>query len=196
MTLKVIGTGFGRTGTDSMRIALNILDVGPTHHMHVVGKDKRHRQLWLDLVKGSKPDWEELFAGYNACTDWPSAYYWPSLIEEYPDAKVLLTMRSAESWWNSFKATILQHVLHGDNPESFSRLLIAEQVFEGRPDDKHHAIAIYNRNIDKVIATVAPERLLIHKLGDGWEPLCDWLNLPVPDMEYPNTNSTTQFLQK
>jgi len=138
--------------------------------------------------------WPNRYRLYAYCIEYPRCR--SSLIEEYPEAKVLLTMRSADSWWNSFKATILQHVLHGDNPESFSRLLIAEQVFEGRPDDKDHAIAIYNRNIDNVIATVAPERLLIHKLGDGWEPLCDWLNLPVPDMEYPNTNSTTQFLQK
>jgi len=75
MTLKLIGTGFGRTGTDSMRNALNILGVGPTHHMHELGSKAQLRQPWLDLVKGAAPDWQKLFAGYQACVDWPSAYY-------------------------------------------------------------------------------------------------------------------------
>jgi len=196
MTLKIIGTGFGRTGTDSMRKALNLLGVGPTHHMHVIGQDKHHRQLWLDLAKGSEPDWTKLFNGYNACTDWPSAFYWRTLIEEYPEAKVLLTMRSAESWWASFEATILQHILNGDDPNSFSKLLIADQVFEGHPDKKEHAIAIYNRNVNDVISTVDPDRLLVHKLGDGWEPLCKWLDLPVPNSDYPNGNTKAEFFKK
>jgi len=196
MTLRVIGTGFGRTGTDSMRKALDILGVGPTHHMHVIGKDPHHRQLWIDLVNGSKPDWEALFDGYNACTDWPSAFYWSALVEEYPAAKVLLTMRSATSWWESFKATILQHILTNENPNSFSELLIADQVFEGRPDDREHAIAIYNRNVDEVISTVDPQRLLVHNLGDGWEPLCEWLCLPKPNSDYPNGNTRTDFFKE
>ena len=108
--MKVIGTGFGRTGTDSMRKALNILGVGPTHHMFELIEDSTLRAPWLELVEGGKPDWEMLFAGYNACVDWPSAFYWPALVTHYPQAKVLLTMRSAESWWKSFEATILKHI--------------------------------------------------------------------------------------
>ncbi len=137
-----------------------------------------------------------LFAGYHACIDWPSAFYWRSLVADYPDAKVLLTMRSAESWWNSFEATILKQIQSDDEPNGFGKLLVAEQVFEGRPDDREHAIAIYNRNVEEVIATVDPERLLIHNLGDGWEPPCRWLDLPVPEIDYPSGNTTQDFAQR
>lgn len=193
MTLKVIGTGFGRTGTDSMRIALNQLGVGPTHHMTLINEVPGSRDLWLKLANGDTPDWNALFKGYSACVDWPSAFYWRTLIDVYPDAKVLLTMRTAESWWTSFEATILKHIQSSDDPNGFSHRLIAQQVFGGRPDDRHHAIGVYNRNIEEVQAMVAPERLLIHNLGDGWEPLCQWLGVPVPAIEYPKGNTTEDF---
>jgi len=193
MTLKVIGTGFGRTGTDSMRKALNILGVGPTHHMTEVGKDAYVREQWLNLVHGANPDWDVLFNGYQACVDWPSAFYWRSLIVKYPEAKVLLTMRSATSWWLSFEATILKYILRGDDPNGFAQRLVAQQVFNGRPDNREHAIATYNRNIEDVMSTVSPERLLVHSYEDGWEPLCCWLDLPVPDVDYPSGNTTQDF---
>lgn len=193
MTLNIIGTGFGRTGTDSMRKALNILGVGPTHHMHELGQGKPLHQPWLDLVAVASPDWDVLFDGYHACVDWPSAYYWRLLIAAYPDAKVLLTLRTAESWWKSFEATILQHILSQAHPDGFAQRLIAEQVFDGRPHDRDYAIAVYERNVEDVLATVEPERLLVHNLGDGWEPLCRWLNVPVPDVEYPKGNSSEEF---
>ena len=196
MTLQVIGTGFGRTGTDSMRKALNMLGVGPTHHMHELSKDSPLYQHWHNLIRGATPDWNLLFTGYNACVDWPSAFYWRSLVNAYPDAKVLLTMRSAESWWNSFEATILRFIKTRDNPNGFAQLLVADQVFGGRPDDRAHAIAVYNRNVEEVLSTVAPDRLLVHNLGDGWEPLCRWLNLPVPQDAYPSSNSTEDFNRK
>lgn len=193
MTLKVIGTGFGRTGTDSMRTALNILGVGPTHHMFELEEGSPLRPLWLDLAKGGEPDWDKLFEGYTACVDWPSAFYWRTLIDVYPDAKVVLTMRSAESWWTSFEGTILKFLQSGNDPEGLAHLLLADQVFEGRYADRDHAISVYNKNVADVIATVPSERLLIHNLGDGWHPLCDWLGLPVPDVDYPSGNTTADI---
>ena len=195
MTLKIIGTGFGRTGTDSMRKALNILGVGPTHHMHEMGAKAPTREAWLDMVKGARPDWELLVNGYHACVDWPSAYYWRELVEHYPQAKVLLTMRSAESWWKSFEATILKHIQSNDDPDGFAQLLIAEQVFNGRAGDRDYAIEVYNRNIEDVHSVVPAERLLVHNLGDGWEPLCRWLDLPLPDVDYPKGNTTQDFVR-
>jgi len=195
MTLKVIGTGFGRTGTDSMRKALNLLGVGPTHHMLEVGKSATLQKRWHKLIKGGKPGWDTLFIGYHACVDWPSAFYWRALVEEYPDAKVLLTMRPAESWWISFEATILKYINKNDDPNGFAQLLVAEQVFEGRPADREHAIEIYNQNTEDIISTVVPDRLLIHNLGDGWEPLCKWLSLPVPNVHYPVSNTSRAFKQ-
>jgi len=196
MALKVIGTGFGRTGTDSMRKALNILGVGPTHHMRELGNSATQQEHWLRLVKGDKPDWDALFTGYHACVDWPSAHYWRELVVEYPEARVVLTNRSADSWWTSFEATILKYINNNDNPDSLAQLLVAEQVFEGRPADRQHAIEIYSKNIEDVISNIAPERLLVHNLGDGWEPLCNWLNLPVPNVVYPVGNTSRDFAQR
>ena len=193
MTLKVIGTGFGRTGTDSMRVALNQLGVGPTHHMTLINEVTGARDHWLKLVNGGVPDWDVLFRGYNSCVDWPSAFYWRAIVDAYPDAKVLLTMRPAESWWKSFEATILKHILGSDDLTGFSHRLVAQQVFHGRPHDREHAISVYQQNVKDVLAYVSPERLLVHNLGDGWEPLCQWLDVPTPETPYPNGNTTEEF---
>src|SRR6185369_3613405 len=103
MTLTVIGTGFGRTGTDSLREALNMLGFGPCHHMVEVNTHDEQKRLWRALAGGTNAGWDTLFAGYRSCVDWPSAYYWRELIQVYPNAKVLLTYRSPESWWESFE---------------------------------------------------------------------------------------------
>ena len=193
MSLKIIGTGFGRTGTDSMRHALNLLGAGPTHHMFELNENPALRDGWRALAKGATPDWEALFAGFPACVDWPSAFYWKTLIEVFPDAKVLLTWRSAESWWDSFEKTILLFIRRTTDPDNLTICLIAEQVFAGRPDQRDHAIRIYERNVEEVLRTVPSHRLLVHKLGDGWAPLCQFLDLPVPQVDYPSSNSTAEI---
>ncbi len=191
--LKVIGTGFGRTGTESMRLALNQLGFGPTHHMYEVIADPVQKALWRRLALGDAPDWDVLFQGYHACIDWPSAHYWRRLIDIYPDARVILTWRTPESWWTSFEKTILVAIRQTTDPEALSATLLAEKVFGGRPDDREHAIRTYQRNVEDVEATVPPDRLLIHRLGDGWEPLCRHLGVAVPDTDYPQTNSPEEF---
>ena len=193
MSLTVIGTGFGRTGTDSMREALDILGFGPCHHMLEVNRSAEQKRLWRAHARGDSPGWDRLFAGYSACVDWPSAHYWRELIQIYPHAKVLLTYRSPESWWESFAKTILEGIAHSTEPESLGIALVANQVFGGRPGDRAHAIAVYQANVDAVKATVPAHRLLVHNLGDGWEPLCRHLGVPVPAVPYPRRNSTTDF---
>jgi hypothetical protein len=106
MSLKVIGTGFGRTSTDSMREALDLLGFGPCHHMREVTDSETQKRLWRALVKGAAPNWDIIFEGYASCVDWPSAFYWRELIETYPEAKVILTSRSPQSQWESFEKTI------------------------------------------------------------------------------------------
>jgi sulfotransferase family protein len=193
MALSVIGAGFGRTGTDSMREALTILGFGPTHHMFEVISNPEQKSMWRELAAGAWPNWEKLFAGYGSCVDWPSAYYWRDLIAAYPEARVILTMRSAESWWASFEKTILPALHNSTDTASLGIALISKQVFAGRPGDRAHAIATYEANVAAVKAEVPASRLLIHNLGDGWAPLCAHLGVAVPDCPYPNRNSAEDF---
>lgn len=193
MTLKVIGTGWGRTGTDSMRHALTILGFGPCHHMFEINSNPAVRDNWRALARGAKPDWELLFAGYNACVDWPSVAYWRELIALYPDAKVILTARPAESWWASYAKTILLAIDTNPDKDSLVHTLIAAKEMKGRPGDHDHVVALYEAHVAEVLAEVPPERLLVHNLGDGWVPLCTHLEVPVPQEPYPNGNSTAEI---
>jgi hypothetical protein len=193
MALHVIGTGFGRTGTDSMREALTILGFGPCHHMLEINQHEAQRQRWRALALGAAPDWQSLFEGYRSCVDWPSAFYWRQLIAAYPVAKVILTYRSSESWWQSFEKTILVGIGKETDPHSLAHTLIEKQVFDSRPADRAHAIAAYEANVHDVLATVPRDRLLVHNLGDGWEPLCHHLGVAVPDAPYPSRNSASSF---
>lgn len=193
MAIKVIGAGFGRTGTDSMREALTILGFGPCHHMKAVLADEQNKQHWRAVSQGVVPDWELLLDGYDSCVDWPSAFYWRELIKHYPDAKVILTNRSPESWWTSFENTILKGIANSEDPKSLGIALIANQVFDGNPGDRAKAISIFEANVRSVIDTVPVDRLLVHNLGDGWEPLCAHLGVPVPDQDYPGLNNTASF---
>jgi len=193
MSIKVIGTGFGRTGTDSMREALTILGFGPCHHMLEVNAHEEQKRLWRALAQGASPDWGQLFAGYKSCVDWPSAHYWRELVAFYPEARVILTYRSPESWWASFEKTILAGIEKSTEPESLGVALIAKQVFDGRPHDRAHVLARYEANVKDVMASVPPQRLLVHELGDGWEPLCAHLGVSVPEQPYPNRNNASEF---
>ncbi|RWG77792.1 sulfotransferase family protein [Mesorhizobium sp.] len=193
MPIRVMGTGFGRTGTDSMREALTTLGFGPCHHMSEVMAHDEQKRLWRALARGAAPDWDRLFAGYKSCVDWPSAYYWRELIEAYPQARVILTWRSPESWWESFAKTILPAISNIQDQEALGISLVSNQVFGGRPHDRAHAIAVYEANVEVVLESVPAERLLVHKLGDGWEPLCAHLGVPVPAEPYPNRNTTKEF---
>jgi len=193
MTIRVIGAGFGRTGTDSMREALNLLGLGPCHHMFEVNAHAEQKRLWRALVQGAAPDWDRLLEGYGSCVDWPSAYYWRELMAFYPQAKVVLTYRTAESWWKSFEQTLIPGMRMSTEPESLGLALVRDRVFGGRPEDRAHAIACYEENVKTVKATVPPGRLLVHNLGDGWEPLCAHLGVPVPSQPYPSRNSAGEF---
>ncbi len=193
MALQVIGTGFGRTGTDSMREALGILGFGPCHHMFEIFASDHQRALWRALAGGAAPDWDALFDGFQSCVDWPSAAYWPELVDAFPEAKVILTWRDAESWWNSFSKTILPNIQYSEDKASLGWALIHQQVFSGRPHDKEHAIAVYEANVAKVKAAVPPGRLLVYEIGSGWGPLCAHLGVPVPETPYPLRNSTREF---
>jgi hypothetical protein len=159
MTIQVIGAGFGRTGTDSMREALVMLGFGPCHHMFEVNANEEQRRLWRALAQGAEPAWDRLLKGYRSCVDWPSAFYWRELMTYYPNAKVILTYRSPDSWWQSFEKTILAYINSQTDQDSLVATLIARQVFGGRPNDRSHAIACYEANVKEVkerVATTPP----------------------------------------
>lgn len=193
MTLSVIGAGFGRTGTESMRRALEHLGFGPCHHMYEVIAKPEQRRQWRAIAAGAEPNWDEVFAGYRAAVDWPSAFFWRELSAHYPNAKMLLTLRSAESWYASMEKTIFQVLGASTDRESVGVKLIAERVFSGRLNDREHAISLFEKNTAEVQAAFGEDRLLTYHIGDGWEPLCRFLNKPVPDIPYPSSNAAEDF---
>jgi len=192
MALQVIGAGFGRTGTESLRQALNALGVGPCHHMHEVFADPHRIEAWHAIVRGGPADWDAIFEGYGATVDWPAAHYWRELAAHYPDAKILLSVRDPEAWYASMQKTIAEIVRQGTLSTDMPADLVRE-VFDGEVDDRDHMIAVYERNTAEVQAACSPDRLLTYRLGDGWEPLAEFLGVPVPDIPYPHANTTADF---
>lgn len=192
MALSVIGTGLGRTGTESMRFALEELGYAPCHHMRQVYADDSQMRRWAEVVvAGRAPDWERLFRGFLAAVDWPSVLYWRPLVQAYPKAKVILTYRSPESWWESYEKTLLKVIEDLPSDDLTRRLL--DQSFDGEPTDKSHCLQVYERHVRDVMDTVPRDRLLVHHLGDGWAPLCAHLGVPVPSSPYPRTNAGASF---
>jgi hypothetical protein len=193
--LKLIGTGFGRTGTDSMRDALEMIGFGPCHHMKVIAEDEEQRKLWAKAVVTSEMDWDVLLDGFAACVDWPTAHYWPQLIKAFPKAKVLLTIRDSESWWTSFEKTILTSILRttGEGRITPGNVMTGPLVFRGQPMTREHCIAVYEENNAKVLAEVSSERLHVQELGAGWDGLCDFLGVDVPDTPFPRSNNPKEF---
>ena len=202
MSLKIIGAGFGRTGTLSLKLALEQLGFNPCYHMLEVFKHPEHIPCWQAAADNVLPDWTTLFAGYHAAVDWPACTFWKSLADTFPDAKVILTYRDPEKWYQSMLDTIYQSLITPSKPEDsaeltahrkMTRQLILHNSFGGRLDDKNHAIAVYQAHIKQVKAQLPPERLLIYQVIQGWLPLCDFLGCPVPDSPFPQVNSTEEF---
>jgi hypothetical protein len=198
MALKVIGAGFGRTGTLSLKTALEELGVGKCYHMVEILRKPSHMKHWAALMQGSAADWERLFRGYQAALDWPVVAYYKDLIHIYPEAKVILTVRDPESWHRSIMTTLYQ--AQREFVVRFMRIIpslhqflgametaIWQGVFQNKLEDKAHAITVFNRHIDEVKRVVPQERLLIFEARQGWEPLCSFLNVRVPvDKPYPH----------
>lgn len=191
MTLRVVGPGVGRTGTYSLKLALERLLGGRCHHMaEIIADRERHLPLWAPALRGEEVDWEKVFAGYVAQADFPGAAFWREITAAFPDALVVLSTRPAESWYRSAAATIFQ--LDHDDVSSPFRDVWREWLGD-RFDDPEAMIAAYERHNAAVRSSVRPNRLLEWTVADGWEPLCDRLGLPVPDEAFPLTNTTAEF---
>ncbi|HWA17789.1 MAG TPA: sulfotransferase [Devosia sp.] len=201
MTLEIIGAGFGRTGTSSLKIALEHLELGPAHHMFEV-RDNTEAQLplWEAVAAGGQPDWDQIFAGYRAQVDWPGARYWRELAEAYPEAKVILTVRDPDEWFDSVSATILPFLAgRADHPAPVRRIaemadrVVNHGVFGGRMSDRAHAIRVFRDHIAAVKEEIDPARLLVLDMREGWSALCTFLAKPVPAITFPRLNSSRQF---
>ncbi|KCZ87620.1 sulfotransferase family protein [Hyphomonas johnsonii] len=200
MTIGVISAGFGRTGTMSLKLALEELGHGPCHHMiEVIGNGDAQVPLWNDALAGH-PDFQAIYAGFNSAVDWPTAAFWKEVADAYPDAKVILSTRSAESWYNSISETILATVWAPETwpapaVEWFKMVTrVLERSF-GDAKDKDAIIATFHAHEAAVKAAIPADRLLVHSARDGWEPLCAFLGKPVPATPYPRTNSKEEFFQ-
>ncbi|HEU5024391.1 MAG TPA: sulfotransferase [Spirillospora sp.] len=198
--LQVIGAGFGRTGTLSLRTALERLGFGPCHHMTALFEDPAQIHLWHEVAETAAPDWDRVYDGYRATVDWPGAAYWRELARHYPEAKVVLTVRDPERWYQSARATIFQsHTanLDGAPPDLVRMRDVADSIVWkgvlGGCFDKDHAIRTFNEHNDAVRREIPSGRLLEFEAADGWEPLCAFLGVPVPDEPYPRSNDRAQY---
>jgi Sulfotransferase domain len=204
MTLQVLGAGFGRTGTLSLRAALDVLGFAPCYHMVEVAKHPSHAGTWVAAARGAPVEWPLLLRGYAAAVDWPAAAFWRELLHTFPAARVVLTVRDSSAWYASFHDTILAKTAAllppKDSPlraiHDLTQELILDGVFAGRAVDAAHAIAVYEAHNRAVIDSVAPDRLLVHDLTAGWEPLCRFLDRPVPREPFPHLNTRALFLRQ
>jgi hypothetical protein len=197
MTLHVVGAGVGRTGTTSLKAALERLLGGRCYHMVEVFGRPGDTALWGVAGAGGAP-WDELFDGYVAAVDWPAASYWREISAAYPDALVLLSTRSdAEEWWQSASSTIIPGSNRDRSPEGeIWRANVLHPMLDRFTRDwaEHDAaVAAYERHNAAVRAEVDPGRLLEWQPGDGWAPICERLGLAVPEDPFPHTNTTEEF---
>lgn len=215
--LKVIGAGFGRTGTMSLKVALEELAFGPCYHMSETAVNPGHDEAWSRAAAGKEIDWEWLFQKYHAAVDWPACAFYERLMSIYPDARVILTVRDPDRWYESVFKTIYQPSKQRQaarlneppdeevSPEVRARRahgrmvdrVVWQGTFQGRLEDRDFAIGVYLRHNADVKRKVPPERLLVYEVAQGWEPLGAFLRVDVPkDRAFPHLNDTASFLQQ
>jgi len=202
MPLEIIGAGFGRTGTLSLKLALEKLGFAKCYHMQEVFQHPEHMAEWKAAHRGEKPDWEALYRGYRATVDWPSCNLWEEHAALYPDAKVILSTRDPQGWYDSVMNTIYRFSMeayHSDDLTArafgrFAHEVIWAKIFDGRVEDRDYAIGVYNAHVQRVMATIPKHRLLVFQAQEGWRPLCQFIGVAVPDEPYPRANTSEEFI--
>jgi Sulfotransferase domain len=208
MSLTVIGAGFGRTGTLSLKRALELLGFGPCYHMVETRHHSAHDAAWLALAKGETTDWRTVLAGYRAIVDWPGIYFWKTLAADSPQARIILTVRDPDRWYDSADKTIFRRMREFTDvlgrgkadtvdPARYAHMrmvnsIVAEGTFGGDLG-RDHAIGVFNAHNEEVRRSIPPERLLVYESGEGWDRLCSFLGVPVPQTPYPTVNSAADF---
>jgi Sulfotransferase domain len=213
--MRVIGAGFGRTGTTSLKAALEELGFGPSYTLGEVFRNPEHVRVWeaASDPTGEGVDWEGFLAGYGVAVDWPACTFYEELIGAFPEASVILTVRDPAHWYESTRSTIheLRRLTRGPlplraafalaapfapGPAGAVRLaesLVWEGTFEGRFEDRDYAMGVFERHNETVRLRVPPERLLVFDVREGWEPLCDFLGVEVPDGPFPRLNEAREM---
>jgi hypothetical protein len=212
MSLQVIGSGVGRTGTHSLKLALEILGFGKCYHMEELLREPDRLVYFEQAEKGEAVEWDELFEGYNSAVDYPVARYYKQVINAYPNAKVIHTTRDAESWYNSAMETIFWA-----SKPSFGRIFkmmirmpfssairerlpvlkynggLVDNTFGKDLKNKQEVIRRYNAINEETLNFIPKDRSLVYEVKSGWEPLCKFLNVPVPSVPFPRSNTRDQF---
>jgi hypothetical protein len=196
MALRVIGAGLGRTATFSLKFALEHLGLGPCYHMsEVFAGARRNIPLWLDVVAG-RPDWDAVFDGFASTTDYPACSYWRELTAYWPEAKVVLTVRDPDSWFDSVSETIFSEAMQGSLAGSPVEAMMQGVIFEhfdGDIRDRAFMTDWFVRRNRDVIDALPPDRLLVYSPKQGWAPLCAFLGVPVPECPFPRVNSRDEI---
>jgi hypothetical protein len=212
--IQLIGAGMPRTGTLSQKEALELLGLGPCYHwVDILADLDGQVPLWDGALDGTVEP-AAIMEGHPSTVDWPGGFFYRQLLEAHPDAKVLLSVRDPERWEPSFRETIVDMCFG----ESLIRLLssaraqvdprwrrylaLVDRMFwseagtfpDGHsPDDLIKGFLAHNEEVKRV---VPPGRLLVWEVTDGWEPLCEFLDVPVPDQPLPHVNDRGTFLDR
>ncbi len=200
MGLKVVGAGLGRTGTHSLKLALEQLLGGRCYHMLETFEHPDDIPVWQRAVEGDLPDWTQFLGEYVATVDWPCAAFWQEISASSPEAVVLLSTRDADGWWESARRTIFDILRRGapdDSPVATAQLRMANDMLRLRftPEwtDESAAMQAYEHHNARVRQLVNPSRLVEWSPGDGWGPLCAALEVPTPEDPFPHVNTTADF---
>jgi hypothetical protein len=214
--MRVIGAGFGRTGTTSLKAALEVLGFGPSYTLGEAFAHPEHVGLWEAARRGEKLDWERFMSGYDVAVDWPACAFYEELMEAFPEAPVILTVRDPAAWYESTRSTIheLRRLTTGPlpvrmglalagpfapGPAGVVRLadrLVWQDTFHGRFGDRDHAMNVFEQSNEAVRRHVPPERLLVFDVREGWAPLCDFLGVEAPKEPFPHLNEAGQMRRR
>ena len=191
MALNIIGAGLGRTGTASLKVALEKLGMGHCYHMTEVLQDPPRGKDWIEAAKGNA-NWDKIFDGFGGSVDYPGCTFWEELADYYPDAKIILTTRDPVRWWESTNETIMSQMLvDGIQGSPFGELMqrIVFDTVDNKMRDKDYMVSYFEKRNAEIIEKVPADRLLAYEVKEGWGPLCEFLGKPVPDEEFPRINS-------
>ncbi len=202
MSVDIIGAGLGRTGTMSLRAALGMLG-WPCYHMNAVLFEADHKgdvDFWLEVAEDpdrADRDWARVFGAVRATVDFPGCTVWTTLMEAFPEAKVIFTHhpKGAEGWYDSTRATIYRGTgfpagtAFGTKVNRMLDSLVWHHMMQDTMEDRDAAIARYHAHAEEVRDRVPAEKLLVYSVDQGWGPLCDFLGVPVPDTPFPQVNA-------